>query len=203
MSVKYFIFDRYFRIIVFAMGRLPAHLGLTYCLFFACQCMFGSIYAQSENPDSQLPTYSFCLGNEKEYPHPAQLIEFHERDIVGNRDGLYYGQDVKDLAAPHTAEDSALAFTFIQYNPDKLLLLERDSFTIIDSHTEQYHKPLCEWGKFRNLEDGSLIYVFHLPIAAPAGHLVDRINEINKERLPYIITGQQSSPSSKVPDPEG
>ncbi len=184
-------------------------------LFFLI-CVLGtpSLLAQD---DYHIATYNIRFDNpndkdnlwEDRSPHLINLIRFHEMDIIGTQEGLYNQlEDIsKDLNFPYigVGRDNGEMegeFCAVFYNPDKIVLLEKNTFWL--SPTPE--KPskgwdaslnrICSWGKFRTTE-GQEFYVFNVHydhIGQEAREessklLIKKIDEINSEQLPCILTG--------------
>ncbi|MCC5938993.1 MAG: hypothetical protein JJU34_17070 [Lunatimonas sp.] len=134
-----------------------------------------------------------------------QLLEFHELDIIGPMKGIFSETDsetdqhVNTTKFPSMESGDADKAQAVFYNPDKFQLLDHDSFTITHraksaEKGNHVNTRTCDWGKFKNLEDDRLFYVFNVQsipnTAADEKKLIlEKIRQINKEGLPYILTG--------------
>lgn len=189
------------RILIFSL------LGFSYCLS-----------ANGQDERRQIPTYHVSYDNGKKgnsdesskSPYVMSLIRFHELDILGLQEGLYYeGEEAKkQMRFPFDGvEDikrqSASDFSSLCYDPNKFELTEQDSFTLdfLDQRTDneklKNEAKRCYWGKFRNIQDGQFFYVFDIHYDTPSETpkeeskklILEKIHRINQDNLPYILTG--------------
>ncbi|NHE55446.1 endonuclease/exonuclease/phosphatase family protein [Cyclobacterium plantarum] len=142
-------------------------------------------------------------------PHLINLIRFHEMDIIGTQEGLYTQlEDIsKDLQYPYIGVGRDTGgnegeFSAVFYNPDKFELLDKNTFWLSptpDKPSKGWDAALnrvCSWGKFQT-EEGNEFYVFNVHydhIGQKAREessklLLKKIQEINTENLPCILTG--------------
>lgn len=182
-------------------------------LFLLLIITTGSFAQDSYN----IATYNIRFDNPKDEgnlwndraPHLINLIRFHEMDIIGTQEGLYNQlEDIsRDLNFPYIGvgrDDGGQKgeFTAVFYNPEKFELLDKGTFWLSptpDTPSKGWDASLnriCSWGKFRTKE-GQEFYVFNVHydhIGQKAREessklVLEKINEINKEHLPCILTG--------------
>lgn len=144
-----------------------------------------------------------------------QLLEFHELDIIGPQKGIFSKTDsetdelLNTTKFPSMESDNSDMAQAVFYNPEKFQLLDQDSFTITN-HSKQSEKPnqfstrKCDWGKFKNLEDNRLFYVFNVQSTPDTMNddkklILEQIRQINKEGLPYILTGDFDGTKHGIP----
>jgi endonuclease/exonuclease/phosphatase family metal-dependent hydrolase len=143
-------------------------------------------------------------------PHLISLIQFHEMDIIGTQEGLYNQlEDMKrELDFPYIGVarddgDKKGEYSAVFYNPEKFELLEHDTFWL----SETPEKPsvgwdasmerICSYGKFKTKYGDNTFYVFNVHYdhrgqkarEESSKLLMEKIDEINKEHLPCILTG--------------
>ncbi len=191
------------------------HPVSTALLFFS----FTFFYSKSMAQDTyNVATYNIRFDNpgdegnlwKDRSPHLISLIQFHEMDIIGTQEGLYNQlEDMKrDLDFPYIGVarddgDKKGEYSAVFYNPDKFDLLEHDTFWL----SETPEKPsvgwdasmerICSYGKFKTKHGEKTFYVFNVHYdhrgqkarEESSKLLMDKINEINKDNLPCILTG--------------
>ncbi|WP_209331478.1 hypothetical protein [Lunatimonas salinarum] len=136
-----------------------------------------------------------------------QLLKFHELDIIGPEVGIFSQTDTEPSILSSLAEFPSIESNYSEvaesksvfYNPDKFELLDHDSFTVSArtksvENGSQRKSRICDWGKFKNLEDNQVIFVFNVQstssIAVDDKKLIlEKIRQINKDGLPFILTG--------------
>ncbi len=143
-------------------------------------------------------------------PHLISLIQFHEMDIIGTQEGLYNQlEDMKrELDFPYIGVarddgDKKGEYSAVFYNPEKFVLLEHDTFWL----SETPEKPsvgwdasmerVCSYGKFKTKQGDHTFYVFNVHYdhrgqkarEESSKLLMEKIDEINKEHLPCVLTG--------------
>lgn len=143
-------------------------------------------------------------------PHLINQIKFHQMDIIGTQEGLFHQlEEMKNaLRYPYIGVGRDQGgkegeFSAIFYNPEKLILLEGDTFWLSQT-PEQPSKGwdaalnrVCTWGKFRTKKGKREFYVFNIHydhIGQKAREessklVLSKIGEINSKNLPVIFMG--------------
>ncbi len=178
-------------------------------LFFANSFFSLSIYTSAQTSD-QIATYNIQYENPPEElkswsnraPHAINLIRFHEMDILGPEEGIYnqteYSSSEFSFPRLDTDQtDSKHVCSPVFYNPEKFELLEHSSFGLSSKQSKNSENDkICSWGKFKG-KDGKEFYVFNVYFdannskenASSKKIILEKINAINKEHLPCILTG--------------
>jgi hypothetical protein len=194
-------------------------LSYTFRFPFVALLFFQAGVLQGQELPAALPTYSICFEKSTDVsqrsPHLIQLLEFHELDILGPNKGIFTENEeaLTETGYVSLSKESTKS-TGIFYNPEKFELLDHSHFSIqpLDTSSETDLKqdhPHCVWGKLRNLEDGRLLYVFNVNVDVATGRqepmsklkrlILQEIQLINMEGLPYILTGGFGSEESIIP----
>jgi len=189
-----------------------------FLLFFLTGVVF-QIHGSLAQESYSIATYNIRYDNpgdtsnlqqeERDPPHPINLIRFHEMDIIGTQEGLYSQvEDIqKGLKFPFIGPDkdateSEGASCAVYYNPEKFKLLDEGTFWFSPISENSSQRPddapnrVCSWGKFESPE-GDYFYVFnvHYKQVGPKARvessklLLKKIQEINRDHLPCIVTG--------------
>nr|MBI1229826.1 hypothetical protein [Cytophagales bacterium] len=194
-------------------------LVITFCCYVTIS---PSLIAQQ---NEQIPTYNIQYENSPETlrawsdraPHAINLIRFHEMDILGPNEGIYnqseygsseftfpsIGSDVEKGDGKHVCKP-------VFYDPEKFELIEQSAFNISSPTLKNKAKTerICTWGKFKGKE-GNEFYVFNIHFGEIESvqpreskkMILEKINAINKEHLPCILTGDfnlsETSPSTE------
>ncbi|WP_232835140.1 endonuclease/exonuclease/phosphatase family protein [Pleomorphovibrio marinus] len=143
-------------------------------------------------------------------PHLINLIQFHEMDIIGTQEGLYNQlEDMsRELDFPYLGVarddgDKKGEYSAVFYNPEKFELLEHDTFWLSETPEEPSvgwdasMERICSYGKFKTKEGEKTFYVFNVHYDHRGQEarenssklLMEKIEEINTEHLPCILTG--------------
>lgn len=152
-------------------------------------------------------------------PYAINLIRFHEMDILGPEEGIYNQTEYSssEFTFPQLDKDSGEKESThvcspVYYNPEKFELLENNSFGLSSASRKARNKEeekICSWGKFKG-KDGNKFYVFNVYYHTNAADesdfskemILEKINDINKEHLPCILTGDfnvsETSPKVNV-----
>jgi len=170
-----------------------------------------SVYTLAQTSD-QIATYNIQYENPPEEfkswsnraPHAFNLIRFHEMDILGPEEGIYNQTEYSssEFSFPRLGPDSGQTegkhvCSPVFYNPEKFELLEHSSFGISSTASKNSEDDkICSWGKFKG-KDGKEFYVFNVYFNANESKerayskkkLLEKINAINREHLPCILTG--------------
>lgn len=195
-------------------------------LLFLTNSIFNlSIYTSAQTSD-QIATYNIQYENPPEEikswsnraPHAINLIRFHEMDILGPEEGIYNQTEYSssEFSFPRLGPDSGQTegkhvCSPVFYNPEKFELLEHSSFGLSSTASKNSEEDkICSWGKFKG-KDGKEFYVFNVYFntneskerAYSKKKILEKINTINKEHLPSILTGdfnlsENSSPVDKL-----
>ncbi|MFI2742775.1 endonuclease/exonuclease/phosphatase family protein [Zhouia sp. PK063] len=177
----------------------------------------GSFNLRYDNPRDSLNNWNY----RKEVV--ANLIKFHDFDILGTQEGLQHMLTYLDNHLPEYAyigvgrDDGKTKgeHSAIFYKKDKFKLLDKGDFWLAQDPTYP-HKGwdavlprICSWGKFKDKKSGAVFFVFnthfdHIGVKArsESGKLIlSKIEELAKEK-PAILTGDfnvdQTSASYKV-----
>jgi endonuclease/exonuclease/phosphatase family metal-dependent hydrolase len=182
-------------------------------ILFASFIFTFSGYTYGQRTD-QIATYNIQYDIPPEYlgpwsnraPHAINLIRFHEMDILGPEEGIYNQTEYSSsefkfpqLGTESDELDSKHVRTPVFYNPEKFELLEHSSFGLSSSPSKGKSNEggkICTWGKFKSKE-GKEFYVFNIHFGTnenmerPSSKkiILKKINDINKEHLPCILTG--------------
>lgn len=180
-------------------------------LFLANSIFSLSILTSAQSAD-QIATYNIQYENSPEElkswsnraPHAINLIRFHEMDILGPEEGIYNQTEYSssEFSFPRLGPDSAQTdgkhvCSPVYYNPEKFELLEHSSFGLSSTPSKNSDEDkICSWGKFKG-KDGKEFYVFNVYFdtneskerAYSKRKILEKINAINKEHLPCILTG--------------
>lgn len=181
-------------------------------LLFLANFFFSlSVYTSAQTSD-QIATYNIQYENPPEElkswsnraPHAINLIRFHEMDILGPEEGIYNQTEYSSsefsfprLGTENDQTDSKHVCRPVFYNPEKFELLEHNSFGLSSTPSKNSDDDkICSWGKFKG-KDGKEFYVFNVYFdtneskerAASKRMILEKINAINKEHLPCILTG--------------
>lgn len=184
-------------------------------LLIACT----TVGAMAQTAPITLATFNIRYDNPDDDPHTwdnrkdvvANLILFHGFDIFGIQEGLMH--QVKDLdeRLPHHdfvgvgRDDGGEKgeFTAIFYDKDKFKVLASDTFWLAPE-TDHPNKGwdaalprICTWAKMASVDSDQTFYVFnthfdHRGVEArnqSAGLILEKIQEINTESLPVMLTG--------------
>lgn len=215
-----------FRIYQIIVVMFRFSIKFAFFLVFLVSLLFvfsGSTYAQTTE---QIATYNIQYENPPEVlnpwsdraPHAINLIRFHEMDILGPEEGLYNQTEYSSseftfprLGTESDQADSKHICSPVFYNPDKFELLEHNSFRLSSSPSKDKNteiEKICTWGKFKG-KDGKEFYVFNVHFntnetkerISSKKIILEKINDINKEHLPCILTGDfnlsENSPKAK------
>ncbi|WP_375585375.1 endonuclease [Cyclobacterium xiamenense] len=186
-----------------------------FLLFFVTGSVF-LIHGLRAQDSYSIATYTIRYDNptdtanqqEQRSPHPINLIRFHEMDIIGTKEGLYTQvEDIqKEFGFPYIGIGAHLEeereSCAVYYDPEKYELLDEGTFSLPKSaenplgSSDEASNRICSWGKFQSPE-GDYFYVFnvhytHLGTKARVESsklLLKKIQEINKDHLPCIVTG--------------
>lgn len=141
--------------------------------------------------------------------HLINQIIFHKMDIIGTQEGLHHQLEEMKTALnfPYIGVGRDTGgkegeFSAIFYNPDKLELLEKETFWLSDTPNtpskgwDAALNRICTWGKFKTVS-GTSFYVFNVHydhIGQKAREessklVLKKIEEINTSRLPVIFMG--------------
>lgn len=155
---------------------------------------------QYENPPEELDPWS------DRAPHAINLIRFHEMDILGPEEGIYNQTEYSssEFAFPRLGTESDLTnekhiCSPVFYNPEKFELLEHSSFVLSPSSSKSKNREsetICTWGRFKG-KNGTEFYVFNVHFNTNESEervsskkiILEKINDINKDHLPSILTG--------------
>ena len=182
--------------------------------FFLVSFLIQLSVSLSAQTSDQIATYNIQYENPPEdlnpgsnrAPHAINLIRFHEMDILGPEEGIYnqteYSSSEFSFPRLDTESDQAGSkhvCSPVFYNPDKFELLEHSSFGLSSSSSKGKNsedEKICSWGRFKG-KDGQEFYVFNVYFdtneskerASSKKKIMEKINAINKEHLPCILTG--------------
>ncbi|WP_143960406.1 endonuclease/exonuclease/phosphatase family protein [Litoribacter populi] len=190
--------------------KLLTNLTILLCLFATCS------YAQTINVASynirfDSPTDEGNMWVDRA-PHLINLIKFHQMDIVGTQEGMHHqlkkmeeDLDFPFIGVGRDKGDEEGEFSAIFYNPEKLELLEEDTFWLSETPDEPSKgwdaqlPRVCTYGKFKH-EDMGEFYVFNVhydhvgqKAREESSKLVmQKIKEINPDGLPVLFMGDMN-----------
>ncbi|NHE55244.1 endonuclease/exonuclease/phosphatase family protein [Cyclobacterium plantarum] len=176
-------------------------------------------WALAQSDPLTVATFNIRYDNPNDDPHTwdnrkdvvANLILFHEFDIFGIQEGLSHQVNDLDVRLPDHdfvgvgRDDGAEEgeYTAIFYNRTKFKVQESDTFWLAPE-TDHPNKGwdaalprICTWAKITSVNAGQTFYVFnthfdHRGVEArnqSARLILEKIEEINTESLPVILTG--------------
>jgi endonuclease/exonuclease/phosphatase family metal-dependent hydrolase len=138
-------------------------------------------------------------------------INFYEPDILGTQEGLtsqisWLDKNLESFSYIGVGRDDGKSegeYAAIFYNQKKLLLIENGNFWL----SETPEKPskswdaalfrICTYALFENKQNGKRFWVFNthfdhignIARAKSAELIINKISDINKENLPFIVMG--------------
>ncbi|WP_234364226.1 exonuclease/endonuclease/phosphatase family protein [Lunatibacter salilacus] len=181
-------------------------------LLFLANSFFNLSVSTSAQTSDQIATYNIQYENppvesksrSDRAPHAINLIRFYEMDILGPEEGIYNQTEYSSsefsfprLGTDSDQTDSKHVCSPVFYNPEKFELLEHSSFSLSTSPSKNSEDDkICSWGKFKG-KDGKEFYVFNVYFdtneseerVSSKREILEKINAINKEHLPCILTG--------------
>lgn len=215
-----------FRIYQIIVVMIRFSIKFAYFLVFSASLHVGLSGTACAQTTEQIATYNIQYENPPEElnpwsdraPHAINLIRFHEMDILGPEEGLFNQTEYSSseftfprLGTEADQADSKHICSPVFYNPDKFELLEHNSFGLSPSPSKDKNaeiEKICTWGKFKG-KDGKEFYVFNVHFNTNATKervwskkiILEKINDINKDHLPCILTGDfnlsENSPKVK------
>lgn len=152
----------------------------TLCLYMTFMTLGG---AHAQETKLNIATYNIRYANPNDAPdtwdkrHPviANMIRFHEMDVVGIQEGLDHqvydlSEGLRNYDYVGVGRDDGKEkgeFSAIFYNRDKVKVLDSDTFWLSED-TSQPNRGwdaqlprICTWAKFESLESGKQFYVFN------------------------------------------
>lgn len=145
----------------------------------------------------------------------SHQIQFHEADFIGTQEGklhqLQYLDstliDYKYIGIGRDNSPTQGEFSAIFYNAKKFKVVKQSTFwlsenpDLVSKGWDAMFERICTYGLFENIKTKKRFYVFnthfdHVGETArtnSARLIVDKINSINVEKLPVILTGDFNS----------
>lgn len=145
----------------------------------------------------------------------SKQIQFYTPDVFGIQEGklhqLHYLDstlaDYKYIGIGRDNSPKQGEFSAVFYNHKKLRLIKESTFWLsetpekVSKGWDAMFERICTYGLFEDIKTKQKFYIFnthfdHVGVAArtnSAKLIIEKINAINKEKLPFILTGDFNS----------
>lgn len=145
----------------------------------------------------------------------SNQILFYEPDVFGTQEGKlhqlkYLDSTLVDYSYIGSGRDNSAnqgEFSAIFFNHKKFKLIKESTFWLsetpekISKGWDAMFERICTYGLFENIKTKQRFYVFnthfdHVGVTArnnSAKLIIEKINSINKEKLPFVLTGDFNS----------
>ena len=185
--------------------------------------VFLLVFINANSQDLKVITYNIRYDNPNDGENKWDLrkdflskqIQFYEPDVFGIQEGklhqLHYLDstliDYKYIGIGRDSSPSQGEFSAVFYNHKKLRLIKESTFWLsetpekVSKGWDAMFERICTYGLFEDIKTKQKFYLFnthfdHVGVLArtnSAKLMVEKINAINKEKFPFIVTGDFNS----------